>query len=483
MTGAVMAEQPALDRVRVLGKALPYKWVVAWIYVMALFLDILDVTIVNVALPQMGRQLRSDQVEWVVIGYTLALAVSIPLAGWWSDRIGTKKAFLVSLACFVLGSLACGLAQTMTQLILFRILQGIGGGMLTPIGMSMMYRAFPPVERVRAATVVMVPTLLAPALGPILGGLIVTHIGWRWIFWVNLPLGLIAFAFGVIALREHKEPTAGRFDVPGFVLSAAGLSLCLFSLSEGPRAGWSSPTVVITGAIGLACVVAFVLVELNVREPMMQLRLFRNRMFRSANIVMGFAMASFLGLLFVLPLYLQNYRGLSAQQSGLVTFPQAIGVMITSQVAGRIYRHIGPRRLVTVGFGLASAVILAFVTIDADTNLWLIRVLMFLRGLSMGLAFMPIQASCYSTISMADMGRASSIFSTLRQISISLGVAILSSVVAAYTELVGTPKNPARALQGYHVAIIVSVCLAGTASLLAFVLIKDEDAAATMGRT
>ena len=483
MTGAVIAPPPVADRVQVLGRALQYKWVVASIYVMALFLDILDVTIVNVALPQVGRQLRSDNVEWVVIGYTLALAVSIPLAGWWSDKIGTKKAFLVSLGCFVLGSVACGLAQSMTQLIVFRILQGIGGGMLTPIGMSMMYRAFPPAERVRAATVVMVPTLAAPALGPILGGLIVTNIGWRWIFWVNLPIGLFAFLFGVIALREHREPTAGKFDLPGFVLSAAGLSLCLFSLSEGPRAGWASGTVVGTGVIGVACVVAFVMVELRVKEPMMQLRLFGNRMFRNANIVMAFAMASFLGLLFVLPLYLQNYRGLSAQSSGLVTFPQALGVMITSQVAGRIYKRIGPRRLVTLGFGAAALVILAFVTIGPDTNLWMIRSLMFLRGLSMGLAFMPIQASCYSTISMADMGRASSIFSTARQISISLGVAILSSVVAAYTELVGRPSNPGRALTGYHVSIIVSVGLAGMASLLAFILIKDEDAAATMARS
>ena len=205
--------------VHLFGRAIEYKWIVVGVVVSSLFLDILDVTIVNVALPAMGQQLHSDAVEWVVLAYTLALAVCIPAAGWWSDRIGTKRAFLVSLTLFIGFSVMSGMAQSMGQLILFRIFQGIGGGMLTPIAMAMLFRAFLPSERARASTAVMIPTMLAPALGPIIGGILVTQVGWRWIFWVNFPVGLVAFVFGWKYLREHKEPTAGRFDLPGFLLS------------------------------------------------------------------------------------------------------------------------------------------------------------------------------------------------------------------------------------------------------------------------
>ena len=191
----------------------------------------------------------------------------------------------------------------------------------------------------------------------------------------------------------------------------------------------------------------------------MLFRSLKNRGFRSANVVMNLAMASFFGLLFVLPLYLQNYRGVSAIKSGLTTFPQALGVMISSQVAGRIYKRVGPRKLITIGFGLSAAVILSFVTIGPHTSFWEIRGLMFARGLCMGLAFTPIQAVAYASISPTDMGRASSIFSTLRQVFISIGVAAMSTLLAAYTNLVGKPLNPQRALSGYRVSIIVSMVL------------------------
>lgn len=475
---------PERDLVTVFGRKFEYKWLVATIYVAAVFLDILDITIVNVALPQLGRHLKSDAVEWVVVGYTLALAVSIPIAGWWSDRVGTKRAFQTSLALFTLGSLACGFAQSMGMLIAFRVFQGIGGGMLTPIGISMLYRAFPPVERVRVAVVITIPTLLAPALGPIVGGLLVStgNSGWRWIFWVNFPLCLLAFIFGGMVLREHREPSAGRFDVPGFLLSGSGLALSLYALSEGPRAGWTSTGTLLPGILGLVLVVAFVLVELNVEKPMLDLRLLKNRGFRSANIVMNIAMASFFGLLFVLPLYLQNYRGVSAIKSGLTTFPQALGVMISSQIAGRIYKRVGPRRLITIGFGLSAVVILSFVTIGPNTSFWEIRGLMFARGLCMGLAFTPIQATAYASISPMDMGRASSIFSTLRQVFISIGVAAMSTLLAGYTNLVGKPRNPERALTGYRVSIIVSMVLLVISSACAWWMIKDEDAASTMAK-
>ena len=191
-----------------------YKYVVAAVFVSALFLDLLDTTIVNVALRTIGEEFETEAIEWVVLGYTLSLAVWIPASGWMGDRFGTKRVFLTALGLFVGGSVLCGFAQTIGQLVAFRIVQGVGGGMLTPIGIAMLFRAFPPIERARASTIVMIPTLVAPALGPVLGGLLTDTLGWRWIFFVNVPVGAAAMAFGLRFLREHREPTAGPFDVP-----------------------------------------------------------------------------------------------------------------------------------------------------------------------------------------------------------------------------------------------------------------------------
>ena len=341
------------ERVDVFGKSLPYKYIVAIVYVTALFLDILDVTIVNVAIPALGREFATENAEWIVLGYTLSLAVWIPVSGWLGDRFGTKRVFMFAFASFVAGSLLCASAQSISQLITFRVIQGIGGGMLTPVGVTMLFRAFPPVERAKASTYIMIPTLLAPALGPILGGLLVTHANWRWIFLINVPIGLVGLWFGLRFLKEQKEPTSGRFDLPGFVLSGAALALVVYALSEGPRAGWGSAPVLITLITGLAAGVALVWVETHVDQPMLALRLFGNRIFRQCNVVSLLSTMSFLGLLFVMPLYLQLLRGQDALHSGLTTFPQALGVLITSQFAGRLYARVGPRRLMT--FGLFSA--------------------------------------------------------------------------------------------------------------------------------
>ncbi|MGD9704763.1 MAG: MDR family MFS transporter [Acidimicrobiia bacterium] len=467
------------DIVDVLGRRVRYRNVVAAVFVSALFLDILDTTIVNVALPSLGREFRTDAVEWVVLGYTLSLAVWIPVSGWLGDRVGTKRTFLFALSVFIGASALCGAAQSIGQLVAFRALQGVGGGMLTPIGVAMLFRAFPPADRARAATLIMIPTLAAPALGPIIGGLLVTHVGWRWIFYVNVPLGLIALAFGWRYLREHREPAAGRLDLPGFVLSGAGLASIVFSLSEGPRAGWTSSSVLLSGLVGVISFSALVVVELRTRFPMLELRLLRNRMFRNANIVSLFSSGSFVGLIFLLPLYLQNLRGLSALESGLTTFPQAFGVLVSSQVAGRLYGAVGPRRLMFAGMLAAALSISSFTFIGLDTDLWLIRGLIFVRGLCMGFAFVPMQASSYATIAPADNGRASSIFSTQRQMAISLGIALVATVLASYTTVGGEVRDPQRALTGFRVSFFVTALLA-LAGAGAALLVRDRDAAPTM---
>ena len=216
-----------------------YKWLVAVAFVAGMFMDIMDTTIVNVALPTLGQNfdVGDGTFEWVVTGYLLSLAIWIPASGWIGDRFGTKKTFLVALIVFTTGSALCGAAWNIQSLIVFRLLQGVGGGMVTPVGTSMLFRAFPPSERARASAVLTVPTAIAPALGPVLGGWLVDNASWRWIFYVNVPIGIAAFVFALVLLREHTEPAAGRFDFWGFVCSGAGLALVLYALSEGPTYG------------------------------------------------------------------------------------------------------------------------------------------------------------------------------------------------------------------------------------------------------
>jgi EmrB/QacA subfamily drug resistance transporter len=382
----------------------------------------------------------------------------------------------------VAGSLLCSMAQTINQLIAFRVFQGVGGGMLTPVGVSMLFRAFPPIERAKASTYIMIPTLLAPALGPILGGLLVTHASWRWIFLINVPIGIVGLIFGSLYLREQREPTTGKFDIPGFILSGGSLALIVYALSQGPRVGWGSAEVVITLAVGLIGGVAMVWVETHVAEPMLALRLFANRIFRQCNVVSALSTMSFLGLLFVMPLYLQLLRGEDALHSGLTTFPQAFGVLISSQFAGRLYARIGPRRLMTGGLLAAGLVIASFVRVDMHTSLWMLRSMMFARGLCMGFAFVPMQAASYATINPADNGRASAIFTTQRQVAVSIGVAVLASVLASYMSLSKPPSSPveiSRALTGYHVAFGLAALFA-ILSAVAASFIRDSDAAATM---
>ncbi len=466
---------------QVFGRQIEYKWIVAVVYVSALFLDILDSTIVNVAIPGLGRELHTENAEWVVLGYTLSLAVWIPTSGWLGDRFGTKRTFLIALMAFTGGSLLCGCAQTIGQLIAFRVIQGVGGGMLTPVGLAMLFRAFPPAERARAATVIMVPTLAAPALGPVVGGLIVTNVSWRWIFLVNVPVGMLALWFGWRHLREYKHPASGRFDIAGFILSASALALIVYTLSEGPHSGWSSPLVVTCGVIGVIAAVAMTVVELRISSPMLDLRLLHNRMFRQCNLVGLFSMASFLGVTFVMPLYLQLLRGMTPLASGLTTFPQAFGIMLSSVIAGRVYASIGPRRLMSGAFFAAALAISLYTTLGLHTSLWLIRGLMFGRGLCMGFAFVPMQAASYATIEPAQNGRASSIFSTQRQVGVSLGVAIVASILAAHMSLSRAPfaNEVNQALTGVRWAFGVCVFLALCAALCAW-FIRDEDAEATM---
>ena len=472
-------------------RGIEYKYLVAIVFIFGLFMDIMDSTVINVALPTLGREFRvgSDTLEWVVTGYLLSLAVWIPASGWIGDRFGTKKTFLFALAMFTTGSALCGLSQSIGQLIAFRVLQGVGGGMMTPVGVAMLFRAFRPYERAKASALLSIPNMLAPMLGPILGGWLVDGAGWRWIFYINLPVGMVAFFVASRVLIEHKEERPGGFDLWGFVLSGAGLALVLYALSQAPNNGWTAPNVAGAGAAGLACFVALVIVELRLSQPMLALRLFANRMFRSASLVSFMAVAGLYGVIFLLPLYLQQLRGFDALQSGLATFPQALGMGLFLQITSRLYGRVGPKRMMAAGTLIITISSASFLFMGLETSLWWIRLIMFVRGTGMAFTIVSNQAGTFSTIRSQDTGRASSLFNTNRQVSGSFGVAILATVLlfgaGASGALLGQatipPAAQGLALMGFHEAFFTAV-LFGLAGFAFTFLIHDEDAVDSMRR-
>ena len=328
------------------------KIAVSVVFVAAMFMAIMDITIVNVALPSIGREFHEStaSLDSVVVGFLVSLAIFIPAAGWLGDRFGMKRMLLIAIAVFTGASALCGLAQSLPELVVFRVIQGVGGGMLTPVGMALLYRTFPPSERVRAASILTTPTAVAPAVGPVLGGLLVTDFTWRWVFYVNLPIGALAIAFGFLCLEEQREPARGRFDLPGFLLSGIGFALVMFGVSDAPARGWGDSLIIGSIALGAVLIAVMVWFELRIKEPLLRLRLFGNRLFRSGSLVLVLSVAAFLGVLFVAPLFFQIGLGLSALQSGLNTFPEAIGIMIGAQFASRLfYPRFGPRRLIAIG--------------------------------------------------------------------------------------------------------------------------------------
>ncbi|HEY4388775.1 MAG TPA: DHA2 family efflux MFS transporter permease subunit, partial [Ktedonobacteraceae bacterium] len=312
---------------------------VSIIFVVAMFVSIMDGTIVNVALPSLSQQFHMEgtSIDIVVVSYLVALAVIIPVSGWMGDRWGTKRVFLSVLALFSLASALCGLSWNFEALVVFRALQGLAGGALIPVGTAILYRIFPPEERIRLSSTLMIPTIIAPATGPVLGGFFVDHLSWRWVFYVNVPIGIAACLFGLVYLQEHREPEAGSFDLPGFLLAGIGLAMTMYALSEGASFGWTTFGILGSLIVGVILLALFVVVELRTKEPMIDLRLLGNHIFRTCNLVSLFAAAGFLGVLFVAPLYLQEGRGISAFVSGLTTFPESIGVVVSTQFVSRLY--------------------------------------------------------------------------------------------------------------------------------------------------
>ena len=458
------------------------KIAVSVVYVAAMFMSVMDTSIVNVALPSIGHDFHTvpTAVAGVSIAFSVSLAVFMPASGWLGDRFGGKRVLMAAIAVFTIASALCGIAASLTELVVFRVFQGVGGGMLAPIGAALLFRTFPPEERVRVSSIILVPTALAPALGPVIGGLLVTQATWRWVFYVNVPIGILAVIFGLLYVQHNVETEPGSFDRPGFLLSALGLGLFMYGLSEGPQLGWGTAQVLSCGTVGLALLAALVAVELRTAQPIVALRLLANRLFRPLTTVIMLLSVAFLGVLFAVTLYLQDGRGLSALDAGLSQFPSAIGVMAGSQLATRVlYWRLGPRRHLLIGIGGVAVFIAALALMGAHTNLWWARLLLFGLGLSMSQVLVPAQAAAFATISRADTGRASTLYQASRQVGAAIGVALLTTVIVIAGPIHHVNGHAVAHLAAYRVCFLVA---AASALLGVFpaLRVRDADAAQTM---
>jgi EmrB/QacA subfamily drug resistance transporter len=466
------------------SRVISQKVAVSVVYASAMFIAVMDLTIVNVALATIGRDFHASAagVAETVIGYQVAVALSIPAAAWLGDRLGPRQVLLGSIVIFTAASALCGLAGSLGELVAFRVLQGIGGGLMAPVGMTMLFRAFPQAERVRASSILMISTALAPAAGPVIGGVFVTDVSWRWVFFVNVPIGISALVFGLLFVADQDHPAAGRFDVPGFLTASLGLGLLMYGVSEGPNTGWTNgPNVasIVSGAVLLA---AMVVIELRTAAPMLDLRVYADRLFRSASIVLTLSSVAFFGLLFLLSLFFQNGLHLSALQAGLTIAPESVGLIITSQVVSRwLYPALGPRRIVACGLLVIAGVATGMTLAGTGTSVWLLRLVTFVMGLGVGAVFMPSQAAAFATIAAERTSVASTIYNAQRQVGGAIGVALLTAVISALHPVQTVAGHVETNVRAFHTGLLVCAGVALVAALAAL-QVRDSDAAATMVR-
>ncbi len=419
---------------------LNYKWIVAMVVILGVFMSILDQTIVNIAIPRLQIAFGADihSVQWVLTAYILTQGIITPTAAFFSDRFGIKRFYVISLAAFTLGSALCGLAWSLPALIFFRILQGIGGAALFPLSITLLFREFPPHERGTAMGFFGIPALLAPALGPTFGGYLVTFADWQSIFYINVPIGIAAVILASIFLREGEIASNTRFDFLGFFFAAVGLGFVLYAFSDASTDGWGSSKVLSFLIGGVLALIFFTVIELSrvkqEKQPLLDLRLFRNGPFRASTIASLFVIFGLFGGIFLFPIYLQNIRGQSAFQAGLILLPQAIASMVSVIVGGRLVDRIGVRAVMIPGLVALIVVSWQLSLTTLNSPIWWLQAMLVIRGLALGLCVQPLTVAGLSEIGPSQLAQASSLNTVTRAVSSSLGIAILATLVQTQSQ-------------------------------------------------
>jgi EmrB/QacA subfamily drug resistance transporter len=407
--------------------------VVAGVVVLGVVMSVLDTTIVNVALDTLSRDLHSplSSIQWVSTGYLLSLAMVIPLAGWLSERFGSKRVWMIAVAVFAVGSALCGTAWSAGSLIFFRVLQGFGGGLIMPVGMSVLAQTAGPRHMGRVMSVIGMPMLLGPVLGPVLGGLIVTNAAWQWIFYVNVPVAALSLILAARLLNSAEgRADAGPLDWRGVVLLCPGLAGVVFGLAETETSGGlSSPIAWGPIAAGVLLIALFVRHALRAPRPLIDMHLFRSAGFSAAAATTFLLGAGLFGAMLLLPLYYQVDRGASALSAGLLMAPQGIGAALVMPLSGRLTDRIGGGRVALCGIVVMSLATIPLVAVQATSSYRWLAVVLLLRGVGLGCSMMPTMASAYAVLRSDQVPGGTSILNTLQRLGGSIGTALLAVVL------------------------------------------------------
>jgi EmrB/QacA subfamily drug resistance transporter len=455
----------------------PHVWRIASVIVLGSIMSILDATIVNVALETLGRDLHStlSDIQWVLTGYMLALGAVIPVSGWAARRFGARNVYILALALFTASSVLCGFAGSTNQLILFRVLQGVGGGMIMPVGQMMMANAAGPQRMGRIMGVLSIPIMLAPILGPTVGGLIVENWSWRWIFFVNLPIGIVALIASWRILPRDRHGAAERLDVLGLLLLAVGVPLMTYGLAEvGATGHFSLQKVIVPILVGAALVAAFVLHALRIERPLLDLRLYRRPTFAAASGSMFLVSAALFGGMILFPLYWQTVRGESAFTTGLLITPMGFGMILVMPVVGRLADRIGGGIISLVGVIATTFATIPFGFIGAHTPAAYICGAMVLRGMGVGLAMMPAMIAAFASLKRSELSDATPQLNVLQRIGGSIGTAFLAVVLQR--SLVGATSLE-DAAHAFGTTFWWSVGITAVAVIPSYILFRAERAA------
>jgi MFS transporter, DHA2 family, multidrug resistance protein len=439
-----MAERPPVN-----------KWVVAGTVMIGTMMAVLDSSIVNVALPDMRGTLGAtvDEITWVVTGYILSNVIIMPIVGMLSSRYGRKNFYLASIAMFTAASMACGVSSTLSAIVVWRIIQGIGGGVLITVSQAILRETFPPEEQGLAMGIYGMGVVLAPAFGPTLGGWITDQYSWPWVFFINVPIGILNL---VLVSRFIQDPvylvrSKGRIDWSGLALLTIGLGAVQLMLENGEKDNWFDSTFItwlaVIGTVGL---LLFVWRELKARAPAVDLRLFKNGAFTSATTIGGILGLGLYAALFLLPLFLQNLLGYSAMESGLVLMPRGLAMAVLMPLAGRAYNKIGPRVLVGVGLAVSAYSFWALSTLTSTVGFWDLFWPQLWQGVGFGLIFVALSTAALATVENRRMTAAAGLYNVVRQVFGSVGVALsatlLTSGVSRYHDVLSwnlTVTDPA----------------------------------------
>jgi EmrB/QacA subfamily drug resistance transporter len=425
-TQATNLDPAASDRIE------PYVWKIAGVVILGMIMSILDTTIVNVALRTLGHDLHSSisQIQWVVTGYLLSLAAVIPITGWAARRYGAKRVYMTSLVLFTAGSALCAVAASTTTLVLFRVLQGIGGGMIMPVGQLIMAQVAGPRRMGRVMGIVSMPAMLAPILGPVVGGLILQNLHWSWIFLVNVPIGLIAFIAGWRMLPHTESGEAGRLDVTGLALLSTASSATVYGLSQlGTHSSLTAPAVVMPILAGVVLAGAFCWHALRVERPLLDVRLYANRVFGAASLTTFGLGAALFGAMILVPLYYQEVRHESVIVTGLLVGPQGLGMLLVMPMVGRLTERFGGGRVAIVGVSILCLGTIPLAFVGTSTSILYISLVLLLRGVGIGFAFVPAMTAAFSALRPDQLSDATPQLNVLQRIGGAIGTAVLAVVL------------------------------------------------------